>query len=144
MDLTAMGAGRNYRLIEHTADIGVEARGVTLADAFANAASGLFSIITDVSKVRGLETRTVSVTAPDIETLLFNWLNELIYIFEVQHMLFCRFEVRKLTDNLLEAVCEGEKYDPAVHELRLGVKSATFHKLEVDRAGNRVQVIFDV
>lgn len=135
---------KNFELIEHTADTGVVARGTTLAEAFANAACGLFSIITDISNVGPKESRGVEVTAPDIETLLFNWLNELIFIFEVEHMLFSKFEVTELRDGLLRAVCTGEKYTPGVHELKLGVKSATMHMLEVDRASNRVRVIFDV
>ncbi len=135
---------KGFELIEHTADIGVVAAGNTLAEAFANAACGLFSVITDVSKVRESESRDVEVKAADIESLLFNWMNELVYLFDVYHLLFCRFVVTELTDGLLKATCYGEKYDPAVHELKLGVKSATFHMLEVDRAENRVQVILDI
>ena len=135
---------KGFELIEHTADIGVVATGDTLAEAFASAACGLFSIITDISKVRESESRIVVVKAADIEILLFNWMNELVYIFDVYHLLFSRFDVVELTDASLKATCYGEKYDPAVHELKLGVKSATFHMLEVDRAKNRVQLIFDV
>jgi len=135
---------KGFELIEHTADIGVVAAGGTLAEAFANAACGLFSIITDISKVRELESRIVKVKAADIESLLFNWMNELVYIFDVYHLLFSRFDVVELTDGSLKATCYGEKYDPAVHELKLGVKSATFHMLEVDRAEKKVQVIFDI
>jgi SHS2 domain-containing protein len=135
---------KGFELIEHTADIGVVAAGGTMAEAFANAACGLFSIITDLAQVRESEFRIVEVKAADIECLLFNWMNELIYIFDVYHLLFSRFDVAELTDGSLKATCYGEKYDPAVHELKLGVKSATFHKLEVDRAENRVQVIFDI
>jgi SHS2 domain-containing protein len=133
-----------FELIEHTADIGVVAAGGTLQEAFANAARGLFSIITDISNVRESESRIVEVKAADIECLLFNWMNELVYIFDVYYMLFSRFDVAELTDGSLKATCYGEKYDPAVHELKLGVKSATFHMLEVDRVKSRVQVIFDV
>ena len=135
---------KGFELIEHTADIGVVATGGTLAEAFANAACGLFSIITDISEVRKSESRIVEVKASDIECLLFNWMNELVYIFDVYHMLFSRFDVAELTDGSLKATCYGEKYDPAVHELKLGVKSATLHMLEVDRVKSRVQVIFDV
>jgi SHS2 domain-containing protein len=133
-----------FELIEHTADIGIKASGNSLPEAFSYVASGLFSIITDLSKVREVETRVVDVAAPDIETLLFNWINELIYIFDVYHMLFCRFEVTGLSDNSLKAVCYGEKYDSTVHNLHIGVKSATFHMLEVDRSSNSVRVILDV
>jgi SHS2 domain-containing protein len=135
---------KGFELIEHTADIGIKASGNSLPEAFSYAASGLFSIITGLSKVREVESRVVEVTAPDIETLLFNWINELIYIFDVDHMLFCRFEVTGLNDNSLKAVCYGEKYDPVIHKLHMGVKSATFHTLEVDRSSNSVRVILDV
>jgi len=135
---------KSFELIEHTADIGVTASGNTLAEAFGSAACGLFSIMTDISKIRESESRTVYVDAADAENLLFNWMNELIYIFEVDHMLFSRFNVTDLTDRSLKATCYGEKYNPAVHELKLGVKSATLHMIKVDREKNIVQVIFDV
>lgn len=135
---------RGFELIEHTADIGVVATGSSLSEAFENAACGLFYIIADLSEVRTLETRDVQVTAPDIETLLFNWLNELIYIFDVHHILFNKFEVTELKDCSLKAVCRGEKYDPSIHVLKTEVKSATLHMLRVDKSGNSVQVIFDI
>ena len=135
---------KNFELIEHTADMGVLAWGKTLAEAFAGAACGLFYIITDLSKVRETESRMVTISAPDIDILLFDWLNELIYIFDVEYMLFSRFIVNELNEDSLKAVCYGEKYDPAIHKLKLGVKSATFHMLDVDRARNRVRIILDV
>lgn len=133
-----------YELIEHTADTGVVAGGDTLAEAFANAACGLFSILTDIARVHESESRMVMVTGLDLENLLFNWINELIYIFDVDHMLFRRFDITDMTERTLKATCYGEKYNPDVHELKLGVKSATFHMLTVDRERNRVQVILDV
>ncbi|MBN1375542.1 MAG: archease [Dehalococcoidia bacterium] len=135
---------QGFEIIEHTADTGIAASGATLSEAFASAAAGLFSIITDMSKVREAQSRLVEVSGPDIEVLLFNWMNELIYIFDVDHMLFNRFEVTALGDTLLKAVCYGEKYDPDVHDLLKDVKSATLHKLEVDRTKNKVRVILDV
>lgn len=135
---------RGFELIEHTADTGVAACGNSLPEAFANAAAGMFSIITDISRVEELEHRDVEVSAPDMETLLFNWLNELLFIFDVDHMLFSRFEVIELGDNHLKAVCCGEKYNPQKHDLYKGVKSATMHMIKVDRKENRVQVILDI
>ncbi len=132
-----------FRLIEHTADIGLTASGRTLAEAFANAAYGMFSIIAELGRVRENESRRVELNSPDIETLLFDWLNSLLYYFDIEGLIFKRFDVT-LKDNSLDATCYGEKYDPARHRLKLGVKSATYHMLEVDRARNRVRVIFDV
>lgn len=135
---------RRFRLIEHTADIGLEAYGSNLAEAFANAGYGLFSIITDLRKVRQVETHNIEVSADDVEGLLFAWLNHLIYVFDVNTLLLKKFEISGMTDNRLKAVCSGEKYDPSRHELKIGVKAATYHTLTVDREKNQVRVIFDI
>ena len=135
---------KRFQLIEHTADTGLVAYGSSLAEAFANAAYGLFSIITELNKVREVESRPVAVSAGDAESLLFEWLNHLIYVFDVEHLLFKRFDITEITKHNLKATCWGEKYNPSRHYLKLGVKSATYHMLKVDREENRVQVIFDV
>ncbi|MFC2007510.1 archease [Chloroflexota bacterium] len=135
---------RRFRLIEHTADIGLIAYGRTLVEAFANAAYGLFSIITEPETVRETESRDLEISEDDKEALLFEWLNSLIYIFDVDTILFRRFEITELDSHRLKAVCYGEKYNPSRHKLKMGVKSATYHLLEVDREKNRVKVIFDV
>jgi SHS2 domain-containing protein len=135
---------KSFELIEHTSDIGVVAYGKTLAEAFANVARGMFSIIAEPDVIREVESRRVEVSADDIEGLLFEWLNSLIYFFDVEMLLFRRFDIIYLDNNRLEAICYGEKYNASRHQLKTGVKSATYHMLEVDRAKNRVQVIFDV
>jgi len=135
---------RRFQLIEHTADTGLVAYGSSLAEAFANTAYGLFSIIAELNKVREVESRLVAVSAEDIEGLLFNWLNHLIYIFEVEYLLFKRFDITEFTERNLKATCWGEIYNSSRHQLKLGVKSATYHMLKIDREKNRVQVIFDV
>lgn len=124
--------------------MGLVAYGKSLAGAFANAAYGLFSLIVEPNKVKKKESRKVTVQAQDAEGLLFNWINELIYIFEVERLLFRSFSITEFTGQSLEATCWGEKYDPSRHQLKTGVKSATYHMLKVDGKKNRVQVIFDV
>jgi SHS2 domain-containing protein len=135
---------KRYKLIEHTADTGLIAYGDSLAGAFANAAYGMFSIITEPNKVREIVTRRFEVCSNDLEGLLFEWLNRLLYYFDVDLLLFKRFEITLLPKNRLEAICYGEKYDPSHHRLKTGIKSATYHMLKVDIGKNEVQVIFDV
>ena len=135
---------KRFELIEHTADTGLIAYGNNIAEAFANAAYGLFSIIAELNRVRKAESRLVAVSAEDTDGLLFEWLNHLIYIFDVEHLLFKRFDITEFAEHNLRATCWGEKYEPSRHKLKLGVKSATYHMLKVDRKGNKVQVIFDV
>ena len=134
---------RRFQLIEHTADTGLVAYGSSLAEAFANTAYGLFSIIAELNKVREVESRLVAVSAEDIEGLLFNWLNHLIYIFEVEYLLFKRFDITEFTERNLKATCWGETYNSSRHQLKLGVKSATYHMLKVDgkRTGFRLSLM---
>ena len=133
-----------FELIEHTADIGLTAGGKDLPEAFANAAYGMFSIIAELDSVREVETRRVEVSADDIEGLLFEWLNTLLYYLDVEMLLFKRFDIIEFGDTRLVAECRGEKYDSSRHQIKHGVKSATYHMLEVDRKDNRVRVIFDI
>ncbi len=139
-----MAGMRRFRLIEHTADMGLVAYGSTMAEAFANAAYGMFSIITDLRTVRQRESRRLEIKEDDPEGLLFEWLNRLIYFFDVDNLLFKKFDIIYLDRQRLGAVCYGERHDPSRHRLKIGVKSATYHMLKVDEAKNQVQVIFDV
>jgi SHS2 domain-containing protein len=135
---------KRFELIEHTADMGLRAFGKDLPEAFANAAYGMFSIIADLAEVKEIETRRVEIDETDVESLLFEWLNRLLYYFDVEGLIFKRFDITTFTEKHLAADCRGEKYDPTRHHLKLGVKSATYHMLEVDKMKNQVQVIFDV
>lgn len=135
---------KRFELIEHTADVGLIAYGENLAEAFANAAYGMFSIIAELDAVKETESRRVEISEDDLEGLLFEWLNSLIYLFDVEMILFKRFDIIDLDGCQLKAVCYGEKYDPSRHHLKTGVKSATYYMLTVDGMKNQVQVIFDI
>ena len=135
---------KRFQLIEHTADIGLIAWGNNLAEAFANAAFGLFSIIAELKPVKGTDFRQIVISEDDPEALLFEWLNSLVYFFDVELLLFKKFDILYFDSRRLTAVCHGEKYDPSRHHTKSGVKAATYHMLEVDRGRNRVRVILDV
>jgi SHS2 domain-containing protein len=138
------GEVKRFEFIEHTADIGFRAYGSTLAEAYANAGYALFTVITDPETVREVESRKVELQEDNPEALLFEWLNILIYLFDTETILFKRFEINHFEDGELSATCHGEKYDASRHELKTGVKSATYHMLEVDRERKLVQVILDI
>ena len=135
---------KRFQLIEHTADTGLIAYGRTLAEAFANAAYGMFSIIAELKTVKEVESRRLEINENDADGLLFEWLNSLLYLFDVDMILFSRFDIEDFDGHKLKAICYGEKYDPSRHHLKTGVKSATYHMLKVDEEKNQVQVIFDV
>ena len=136
---------RQFRFLDHTAEIGIVATGDTLSEAFVAAAEGLFSLMVDLSTVQERLTVDVEVSSTDGEALLVDWLNELLFQSEVQGLLFRRFQVEEIGDTRLRARCHGEPIDPERHALHGGVKAATYHMLEVAQGnGYRAQVILDV
>ena len=137
--------GKGFRIVAHTADVGIRAYGVNINQAFANAARALFSLITELDDVEEFLHRDIELTAPDEESLLVEWLNELIYLFDTENIVFKRFDVIKLNNTQLKARSYGEKVDNSKHRLKTGVKAATYHMLKVDKDnGYRIQVLFDI
>ncbi len=136
---------KDFEILDHTADVGIIAYGADLKQAFANAARALFSLITELDDVKEVTHRDIEVEAGDIESLLVAWLNELVYRFDTEGILFKRFEISQLDNSHLEARGYGEKADVSRHRLKIGVKAATYHMLKVDKNdGYRVQVVFDI
>jgi len=137
----------SFEIIEHTADIGIRAFGSTEAETFENAATGMFSLIaSQENDVRSVQVFPVEVTAEDRETLLVEWLNELLYIFESNRVLLSRFQVQELGETHLVAKSWGEPFDETRHEFKDDIKAATYHMLKVEKTaeGWEADVIFDV
>ncbi|MDI6858035.1 MAG: archease [Dehalococcoidia bacterium] len=135
-----------FEVFDHTADVGIVARGDTLAEAFANAARGMFSLMVDLERVAEREERCIDVQADDPEGLVVHWLSELLFISEVDGLVFRRFDVDALSDTRLAARAFGEPLDIGRHNPQLMIKAVTRHQLQVGRedGGYRVRVIFDI
>ena len=135
-----------FEILEHTADVGVLARGRTLAEAFAHAAQGMFSVMVDLDGLRETQQRSIAVAGRDWPSLLVAWLSELLYYSDVEGLLFKRFEMEDFRPYALRAVAFGEPVDRQRHELGPGVKAITRHMLEIEEGpdGWRVQVLLDI
>jgi len=113
--------------------------------AFSNAAIGMFSIITDIDKVNETVMRDVEVTADEMKVLLVSWLNELLFICEVERILFKRFDISELNETRMLAKCYGEKINLKRHKIKAEIKAATYHMIKIEEGnGIRVQVLFDI
>ena len=82
-----------YRFVEHTADMGIEVEATSFEELLAESLVALTDSLTDVTDVRALMERGVSLEAASREELLVDWLNELVFLFEVESMLFRRAEL---------------------------------------------------
>jgi SHS2 domain-containing protein len=134
-----------FELFDHTADVGIVAYGKDLKEAYANVACGMFSLIADLKEVHEEIQRDIDIQSLDRESLVVDWLNELLYIFDVDHVIFSRFEITALSQSQLRAKAYGEKIDTSRHQLKTEVKAATYHLLKVEKGnGFKIQVILDI
>jgi SHS2 domain-containing protein len=135
-----------FEVIDHTADVGIIAYGADIKELFSNAALALFSLITELESIESKFHLDLEVSSEDIDSLLIEWLNELIYLFDVKYILFNRFDIRSLTNNRLKATCYGEHLNIVRHTIKVGVKAATYHMLTIDKSddGFKTQVILDI
>ena len=122
---------RPYRQLPHTADLAWRLWGASLPELFENAGRALSATLTDRRYLRGRVTREVSLTSVDREALLVDWLNHLLYLFDVDGFLGRDFQVVSLTPEGLKARVTGESFDPDRHPERTAVKAATFHQLNI-------------
>jgi len=138
-----------YRFIDHTADVAADLTGETLEELFLSAAQALTDTMTELSGVGSSVTQSVTLEAGTVEDLMVDWLNELLYRFEVRNMLVATASLAvKPRDGgwHLEATTSGELFDPERHPSRVLVKSATYHGLHVVRAGGTwtARIVFDI
>ena len=136
-----------FRELENiTADLGLEAWGTNLEDAFASAAHGLASLLSNVSEGDQPVTRQIRIEAGSLSSLLVQFLNEIIYMEETEDFLPGEITHLEIHNNNLDATLTGVIFDPEMHSLNAHIKAATYHGLEIVEEENevRVRVIFDV
>jgi SHS2 domain-containing protein len=135
-----------FEILEHTADKGVAASGRTMAEAFEAAAYGMFSLFVDPGAYQPTGEREVSVEGDDREMLLWAWLSELHFIFEVDRVLPLDFHIVEIDDTSLQARILIRPIGPDIEWHGSAVKAITFHQLKVEETdtGWRVQVYVDV
>jgi len=127
---------RPYRRLPHTADLVWRLWGSSLPELFENAGCALSATLTDRRYLRRRAIREVRLAAGDREALLVDWLNHLLYLFDLDGFLGRDFQVVSLTPDHLEAIVTGESFDPDRHPSLTGVKAATFHQLSIVPAGD--------
>lgn len=134
-----------YEYFQTTADMGFNAYGKNLNVAFENAALAMFNIITDTDNVEPKSEITFEITSEDEVSLLYDYLEELLFHHEIDFMLFSKFNV-EIDDNLhLKASISGEEINWDRHERKTEIKAITFHKMQVKKTDNvKLRAIVDL
>lgn len=142
--------GKQYEYLEHTADIKFQAYGKTLEEVFENAALAMFNVIINTEKVSGETAREIFLKSPDLESLLVDWLSELLYIFEVDEIVFRKFRVEEIKEEegeySITGQALGENYYPESHPFETEIKAVTYNQLEIVKTvdGWKAQIVVDI
>nr|MDO8100312.1 archease [Candidatus Njordarchaeota archaeon] len=138
-----------YTFLEHTADVMIEAYGASIGEAFSFAAKAMFDIMFDTSRVVPRQSMKIEVSAKNLEGLLYLWLEELLYRFDVERIAFSEFEFTLAEKkSVMRGIGEarGELYDPEKHSRRTEVKAVTYEEMLVTKTSNgfKVRFILDI
>ncbi|MBY8978963.1 MAG: archease [Candidatus Lokiarchaeota archaeon] len=142
-------AGFEFR--DHTADVQVRSWGSSLEEAFSQTAYSLMATITpNLKKITPKVERELTIEAEDKEALLFDFLSEFLYIFDVDELIFNQIYVRsieKFNDKYkLRATLIGEKFDLNKHEIGIEVKAITYSFLNIEEKHEStiIDIVFDI
>ena len=133
----------NFQEVEHTADLALRVQGCDLGDLFVNAAQGMSSLLDpEGAAAPGGETRRCEIEAFDAESLLVEWLSELVYWAEVDRFVCSAFQVQHASPTRLAVVCRGSR----LREMQRHIKAVTYHNLAIvpTEQGLEATVVFDV
>jgi SHS2 domain-containing protein len=137
-----MNASRvRFEEVEHVADAALRVYGGDWSELLSNAALGMFSLIASWSDAPPSVERNVSLHSLDAETLLVDWLSELLYLHEMQDVVFFDFDILNASPHSLEAVARGtDQWVP-----RTAIKAVTFNDLHVATTadGHTATIVFD-
>ncbi len=127
---------RDFEYLEHTADVRFRAYGKNLEKAFENAALAMLNVMVDTSSVSNISSIEVELSSPDLDSLLFDWLSEILFVFEVEEMVFGNVRINRLDvsdeECSLSATLYGETIDLSVHVFDTEVKAATYNDMRIE------------
>lgn len=129
-----------------TADLLVAATGKTLGEAFAQIALGMFNMMSPLEGINETEEFTLEAKGTDLESLLFNLMDEFLFITDVDFLIPKTLDItvdhEKYTAS---AVCKGERFSAETHEVGIQIKAVTYHMMDIKETqeGWYVRIVFD-
>ena len=136
---------KSWEHYPHTADMGIRGFGDSVQEAFAAAALAMVAVIVEPKKIEQKREVEIACEQPELELLLIDWLNSVLYEMATRKMLFSKFDVT-IKDGKLTAKAWGEKLDLKKHKPAVEVKAATYSDLKVaqDKGKWIAQCIVDI
>lgn len=129
-----MNQEEKIKYIEHPSDVGFEVYGDSLEELYANAAIAMYSLMTDVDEIEWEEEREIEINSEDLYSLMFDWLDELIFLFDSESLVMNKFDIAvNETDFSICGNCKGGKYDPSTHVSGIIIKAVTYNMMQIKR-----------
>src|SRR5262245_8926034 len=135
-----------YESIDHTADLGLRVYGSDPRDLFRHAGEAFTDLVSDTKKIEPAMRKNIEVRGDSLEDLLIGFLKELLYLFDTEKLLFSKFTIKNLSDNLIQVEAHGEALDLEKHPFKTEIKAVTYHQFRIEewKEGLRATIIFDV
>ena len=124
-----------FEVLEHSADVGFRAWGANVRELFASAADALVALAMEPDGIEVRERVELSADGDSLESLLVNWLSEVLYYIDGRRLALQRFDVIDVADGRVSGVTWGEPRDKQRHPARLVVKGITYHQLKIEQTG---------
>ncbi|MCM2324843.1 MAG: archease [Candidatus Woesearchaeota archaeon] len=132
-----------FRYHNHTADVLIEAEGKYIEEAFSEAAIGMFNLLTDITKITAEKPISINVKAETLEKLLFDFLDELIFLMDTEQMIFSKFEDMKITEDFtLECTAIGDT--ASKYETHGDIKAPTYNQMSIEKTTESYRIRFVV
>lgn len=127
------------------ADVAFEAYGKNLNELFENCAMAVAETMADTKTVESKIKKEIKLENEKIDQLLFDFVQELIYLKDAEVLLFSKFDV-DVKNGKLKAICYGDKIDIKKQKLRNDVKAITYHMYKVEKLKDKykVTIVLDV
>lgn len=139
-----MKSNKKFEFFDVTADIGFTAYGNNLNECFENAGMAMFNVISNTKDINPVKTIDFKIESEDYVSLLYDFLEELLFYHDTEFLLFSEFDVEITDDYSLKAEIKGENIDWSKHERGCEVKAITFHMMEVNTQKPHVKAILDL
>ncbi len=137
-----------YEFFDVTADVGFKSYGISLEEAYENASKAMFNVISNTNNIEPKISKNIEIKSEDEVSLLYDYLDELLFISETELLLFSSFNIsiKQEDDGMRLSGCvKGEHMDWNKHERGSEVKAVTYHLMEVKNEGKFItQVILDL
>lgn len=135
---TKKNTSKKFIYLDHTADVMFESYGSTIEEAFSNSAMAMFNILTDIKKVKPVKEYSIKIKSNKIEKLLFDFLDNLLFYLDTEHIIFSKFDISIKKDKgffNLNCKCYGDNINN--YDRHGDIKAPTYNEMLIKKKTNK-------